>query len=243
MPNYVPLIGSLSAIAFSAVALADEGKQDPRVAIAAQLPAVSAEDINDSPIDGIYEIALGSQVAYISADGRYLFTGDIIDLKRQINLTDARRNDARVEALGALGENKMIVFSPESKPKHSISVFTDIDCGFCRKLHGEMGQLNELGVEVRYLFYPRQGPGTESWAKADHVWCAPDRQTALTRAKQGEQVESKSCDTPVSTHYEMAQQVGLRGTPAIVTEDGTLLSGYLPAKDLLAQLDYLAKQK
>jgi len=242
MPKYAPLIGSLSAVALCAVALADEGKQDPRVAIAEQLPMVSVDDISDSPVEGIYEIALGPQVAYVSADGRYLFTGDIIDLKHQINLTDARRNGARVEALGALGESKMIVFSPESKPAHSITVFTDIDCGYCRKLHSEMDQLNELGVEVRYLFYPRQGPGSDSWSKADNVWCAKDRQEALTLAKQGGEVEPKACDTPVSTHYEMAQSVGLRGTPAIVTEDGTLLSGYLPAKDLAAQLDYLAQQ-
>ena len=242
MRKYASLIGSLIVVAPFTVAVADENKQDPRVAIAEQLPSVSVEDISESPVTGIYEIALGPQVAYVSADGRYLFTGDIIDLKHQINLTDARRNGARVEALGELGESEMIVFSPESEAVHSITVFTDIDCGYCRKLHSEMAQLNELGVEVRYLFYPRHGPGSDSWSKADHVWCAKDRREALTLAKQGEEVEPKICDTPVETHYEMAQQVGLRGTPAIVTKDGTLLSGYLPASDLVAQLDYLKQQ-
>lgn len=236
------MIWTLLPLGVALGAAAEDVSKDERARIAEQLPAVGVEDISASPVEGIYEISLGPQVAYISADGRYLFTGDIIDLKTQRNLTDARRNGARLHALSDIGRSQMIVFSPAQKPKHTITVFTDIDCGYCRKLHSEMSQLNALGIEVQYMFYPRSGPDTESWKKAADVWCADNRNEALTLAKLGKSIEHRQCQTPLSTHYEMAQMVGLRGTPAIVTEDGTLLSGYLPARDLAAHLDQLSNR-
>ena len=142
----------------------------------------------------------------------------------------------------------MIVFSPD-EPKHTITVFTDVDCAYCRKLHSEIGELTALGVKVQYLMYPRYGkqsPAGEpmiSWIKAENVWCAPDRNDALTRAKKGETIESEPCATPVAAHYEAGQLVGFAGTPAIITEDGVLISGYLPAARLVERLDALAAAK
>jgi thiol:disulfide interchange protein DsbC len=130
----------------------------------------------------------------------------------------------------------MVVFGPEDAA-HTITVFTDIDCTYCRKLHREIDQINARNIRVRYVFYPRFGPGSESWAKADAVWCSKDRQSALTRAKSGEDITADNCPTPVAEHYALGNKIGVRGTPAILMEDGELLPGYVPAAELAAYLD------
>ena len=136
-----------------------------------------------------------------------------------------------------------LIFEPETV-KHTVTVFTDIDCAYCRKLHREMPELQALGVKVRYIFYPRSGPGSKSWQKADWVWCADDRNTALTDAKADRPIEAKQCDTPVDIHYNLGRQVGLTGTPAIVLETGDMFPGYIPAKLLVQRLDSMqAEQK
>ncbi len=204
--------------------------------------SIGVEDIVETPIDGIFEVVVGAQVAYISTDGRYLVKGDIIDLTTGDNVTERRRESARVKALAEFSKGDMIVFSPPN-PKHTITVFTDVDCAYCRKLHAEIDELNALGVRVQYLMYPRYGEFsptgqiTESWAKAENVWCSKNRNKALTRAKLGKNVRAQKCETPIKRHYELGQMVGFNGTPAIITEDGVLIAGYLPAEMLAARLD------
>lgn len=210
---------------------------DPRDAIAERLPGVKAEDVHDTPVPGLYEVAVGANVVYLSSEGRYLLQGELVDLEGNANLTEVRRGVLRRAVLNKMGKDRMIVFSPETV-KHSVTVFTDIDCAYCRKLHREMADLNSLGIEVRYLFWPRSGPNTESWAKAERVWCSDDRNAALTLAKAGNPVRGEVCDgTPITDHYKLGRDVGLRGTPAIITENGRLISGYLPAPQLAAELD------
>lgn len=206
--------------------------------IAQQFPELGIDGVRPTPIPGIYEIRVGERVAYVSEDAKYMIQGDIYDLETEENLTEQRRADARVEAVNAVGETSMIVFEPDGPTQHTITVFTDIDCGYCRKLHREISAYNEQGFRVRYLFFPRSGPNTESWDKADNVWCAEDRNTALTRAKRGETVESDDCGTtPVDQHYRLGVALGIRGTPAIVTDDGTLVPGYVPAGDLKERIE------
>ena len=135
---------------------------------------------------------MGGLIAYVSADGKYLFSGNIYDLDTEVNLTAMRRNAARAKALASLREDQMIIFSPEN-PKMTVTVFTDIDCGYCRKFHSHIADLNKAGVRVRYMMFPRTGPGTESWRKAEEVWCSADRKEALTRAKRGEAIKAKDC--------------------------------------------------
>lgn len=207
--------------------------------IAEKYPHISEESIHESPIEGVLEIAMGGQIAYVTADGRYLLQGDLVDLDANVNLTEQRRNGARAAALAGLAEKDMIIFAPKNV-KHTITVFTDVDCGYCRKLHQEMPQLNALGLRVRYVFYPRTGPDTPSWAIAEKVWCAADRNAALTAAKAEKPFDSKACGpTPVMQQWELGNTVGLRGTPAIITEQGDLIAGYLPAADLAERIDTL----
>jgi thiol:disulfide interchange protein DsbC len=217
---------------------ADISSDDPRVQIMEMLPNLKLEDIREAPVAGLYEVTFLGQVIYVSRDTRFLVKGDIIDLETHDNLTEQRRSVARLQALDGLGEDTMIIFEPDVV-KHTITVFTDIDCTYCRKLHREMPELQALGVKVRYVAYPRTGPGSKSWEKADWVWCADDRNTALTNAKADKPIEAKQCESPVDTHYNLGRQIGLTGTPAIVLESGDMFPGYIPAKILVQQLESL----
>ncbi len=206
--------------------------QKVRNIVSERFVEIAPEEVFDSPIPGWYMIRKGAIVAYITGDGRYLLQGDLIDLDRNANLSELSRNDARVEMMSAVPDEHLIVFSPEHV-EHSIAVFTDIDCTFCRRLHAQIDQYMAEGIEVRYFLYPRNGPRSASWVKAENVWCADDRNEALTLAKLDKQFPTRSCDASmVSTHYSIGQNVGLTGTPAIVLDNGTLFSGYMPAPRL-----------
>ena len=218
---------------------------DPRVALLKLLPAGSKlEDLRPSPVPGMFEYSQGAEISYITADGKFFFDGNVYDMGTRQNLTEERRTQARVALINAVPESQMLIFSPKN-PTYTITVFTDVDCQYCRKLHSEMAELNKLGVRVRYMFYPRTGPNTESWRKAEAVWCSADRNEALTRAKAGGAVDtSKTCGpTPVATEYALGQSIGVQGTPAIVTESGDYINGYMPPHDLVQELKSLQSGK
>jgi thiol:disulfide interchange protein DsbC len=218
---------------------------DPRIALLKLLPTGSKlEDLRPSPIPGIYELSQGADVSYLTADGKYFLDGNLYDMSTRQNLTEELRNKARIAMINSVPESQMLIFSPKN-PLYTITVFTDVDCQYCRKLHSEMAELNKLGVRVRYMFYPRTGPNSESWHKAEAVWCSADRNAALTRAKAGGVLDtSKSCGpTPVAQEYALGQSIGVRGTPAIVTENGGYINGYLPPHDLVEEIKELQAGK
>jgi thiol:disulfide interchange protein DsbC len=204
-----------------------------RARVVEKLQGAKAEDVASSPIAGLYEVTLGGLIVYVSEDGKYLVSGNVYDLETQSNLTAARRNEARARTLAAASTSDMIIFSPPD-PKMTVTVFTDVDCGFCRKFHNQMAEINKAGVRVRYMMYPRTGPGTESWRKAESVWCAKDRKEAMTRAKRGEEVKSPKCDAAsIKAQYELGEDLGLEGTPAIFTESGDYIGGFLTPAQLV----------
>lgn len=202
------------------------------------LPNVKPDSITASPLTGLYEVAIGPKLLYISEDGRYLIHGALIDANTRENITEKKESEARVSSLKKIGTDKMIVFSPKIH-QYVAYVFTDIDCGYCRKLHSEIDQYLKEGIEIRYLFFPRTGEGSDSWLKAVSVWCAKDRNAAFTKAKRGENLERKDCDNPVAEHFALGSDMGANGTPMIVTENGTILGGYVPA----TQLSKILKQE
>jgi thiol:disulfide interchange protein DsbC len=230
---------SLAGPARTEAPKADAGKPvDPRAEIARRLE-VGIDAVRPSLLPGIYEVAHGAEVLYVSGDGRYALSGDLYDTDTGNNLTTQRRTEARYAALKAVSDDDAIIFAPKN-PRYSVTVFTDVDCAFCRRLHSEIAEYNRLGVRVRYLFYPRGGPGSDSWKKAEAVWCAPNRQEALTRAKTGAAIASHACGTtPVARTYELGQELGIRGTPGIFTDRGVYLPGYLPPDRLLERLKQL----
>lgn len=209
---------------------------DPRAAIATHIPGTRPDDLRASPVPGVYELTRGTDIAYVTADGKYVFSGDLYDLASNNNLTEQHRRELRAKAIGNFPESEMLVFGPK-EPKYTVTVFTDVDCPYCRKLHSQIAVYNRLGIRVRYLLYPRTGPNTESWTKAQQVWCSSDRNAALTRAKLGEELKTKPCaDNPVARSYALGQDFALEGTPAIVMPNGELLPGYVPPDVLAAHL-------
>lgn len=206
-------------------------------AVAARIAGAKATDLRATPVPGIYEYKRGAELVYVSEDGKFAFAGDLYQLSDRSNLSDTRRRELRLALLKPVPESGMLVFAP-ANPKYTITVFTDIDCPYCRTLHSQIADYNRLGIKVRYMAFPRTGPATESWLKAEKVWCAKDPKAALTRAKKGEPLDSPATckSNPVTEHYAMARALGLTGTPGIITDTGELLPGYLPPQNLLQAL-------
>ncbi|MEJ2115923.1 MAG: DsbC family protein, partial [Gammaproteobacteria bacterium] len=170
-------------------------------------PQEKPESIKPTAISGLYEVVFGSDIFYSSADGRYVLQGALLDLDTNENLTETTRTDIRKRLMSKLNSSEMIVFSPKEKPRHTLTVFTDIDCGYCRKLHAEMDELNSYGIEVRYMMFPRTGLNTPSYQKAVNVWCAKDQQVSMTKAKAGESIPQANCDNPVASQFNLGQQL------------------------------------
>ncbi|MCL4792098.1 MAG: DsbC family protein [Gammaproteobacteria bacterium] len=231
--------------------VADSGAQVPgplsggsvaevRKQISARFPEIRPEQISASPVAGLYEVRIGSKIAYVSADGRYMVQGEIYDLDSERNLTEDRLEGVRKDVLAGVSESGMVIFAP-AKYQDTVTVFTDVDCGYCRKLHRQIAEYNARGIRVRYMYFPRSGPGTESWLKSEQVACAKDPRGAMTKSKLGEVLKDKPCKpNPVAEHYNVGREFGLQGTPAIVLESGELIGGYLEPAELAK---YLAESK
>jgi thiol:disulfide interchange protein DsbC len=237
----LPLALAMVALPVAAFAQAQKSSPktppaDPRAVIVQKIDELKIEDVRLSPVQGLYEISRQGTFAYVTADARYVIAGDLYDLDTDANLTENRRRVQRQKLLGGVPETEMIVFAPRD-PKYMVTVFTDIDCGYCQRMHSQIADYNRLGIGVRYLLYPRSGPDTESWQKAERVWCATDRKDALTRAKKGEAIKSAKCPAGIiERDYNLGHEIALRGTPAIVLPSGELLPGYLPPAGLIAKL-------
>lgn len=226
-------------VLFTSALAADDNAEleQVRQKISGMFDTIEPQNINASQVDGWYMIQQGSIIAYVSGDGRYLLQGDLIDLDRSVNLSEQSRSDARRELMSTVSDNDVIKFSP-AEVKYSVSIFTDVECTYCRRLHGQIKEYMAHGIEVRYLLYPRNGPSSRAWSTMEDVWCAADRQNALTMAKMDQQFDTATCDSSmVQDHYVIGRDVGLSGTPAIVLDDGTLIGGYVPPDQLAAQLE------
>jgi thiol:disulfide interchange protein DsbC len=231
------LAGLILTCTTAAPLSAEEAKQPDVSKLQAALGGNSPDSVQPTPVPGLYEVTFGAQVIYLSADGRFVIQGDVVDLVTAKNLTEARLNGLRSTALGKLSEGDMIIFTPPGETKHTVTVFTDIDCGYCRKLHSEISSYLDQGIRVRYLAFPRTGLNTESYDKAVSAWCAQNRNDAITRAKRGEELPAATCPNPVSQQYKLGEQLGVRGTPSIILESGQMVPGYVPADRLAQMLD------
>jgi thiol:disulfide interchange protein DsbC len=229
-------------------AVASAPKVEPGSADARALDAIRklnsqirVDRIGVAPIPGFREAIVGGQTLYVSDDGRYMLQGSLYDLDAKRDMSEASLAKLRRELLKTIPVKDRIVFAP-ANPKYTVSVFTDVECGFCRKLHSQIADYNREGIEVQYLAFPRMGLGSPDFQKMVNVWCAADRKQALTDAKNGRDVPTRNCKNPVTMEYDVGQRVGLAGTPLIVAADGTAMPGYMPPKELRAALDKLAAQ-
>jgi len=202
-------------------------------------PDLEFGSVAPSPLLGYYEVSIDNrQTVYVSEDGKHFFTGELYFAKpgELVNATEMTRSKERKQVLAGLSESDMIIYKPEGETKAVLNVFTDVTCGYCRKLHGQVAEMNDLGIEVRYLAYPRtgirrNGELTSSYIETAKAWCAKDRQAAMTKLKQGQDVPVQNCDNnPLEEQYLLGQKFGVTGTPAIVLADGSLVPGYRSAQ-------------
>lgn len=234
-----------AASAVTEAPAADAGTPDARAieAIRRLNPQVPIDRVDAAPMPGFRQAIVGGQVVYVSDDGRYVFVpgsgGALFDATAKRNLSEQALASMRQQLLAKIPRSERIVFSPPN-PAHTVTVFTDVACGYCQRLHSEIAEYNKQGIAVEYLAFPRMGLGSEDYRTMVSVWCAADRKQALTRAKGGQAVASKSCKTTVDMQYDIGQRVGLTGTPMILAEDGTQLGGYVPPAQLREALDRLA---
>ncbi len=236
--------GQAPAKAPSTTAKSGSADERARAAVAQINPRAQVEYVGAAPLPGFREVVAGGQLLYVSDDGRYLMQGAVLDLQRQEDLmqTSPALADYRRKLIATIPQSERIVFAPPNA-KYTVSVFTDIECGYCRKLHGEVAELNRLGIAVEYLAFPRMGLGSQDHKDMISVWCAKDRKQALTDAKAGKPVARRDCTNPVTMEFDVGQRIGVNGTPAIYSAEGVQLGGYLPPAALKARLDELATKQ
>lgn len=234
MKNFTFLVLSATLLlsSFTVSAEGDDVKQ-LKAALAKTMPSVQPTSITATPVQGLYQVIVGSQVVYMSPDARYMIEGDLFDLKTKKNISEDAKSGIRLTAINKLGLDKMVIYKPE-KVKNTITVVTDIDCPYCRRLHDEIPDYMENNIEVRYIFMPLKGAA--DMRKTISVWCSDDQLLALDIAKAGGDVEQKKCNNPIAEHLEIAREIGIRGTPAIMLENGELLPGYVPYDKLIAHM-------
>ena len=212
-----------------------------------KLPGLEVAAIEKSPIKGYFQVFYDSELLYVSVDGRFLFTGTMIELgkdfpinhsQRALAQADKRRAPVRAKLIAGIEEKDMVVFKAPQE-KHVVTVFTDVDCAYCRKLHKEMPALNAEGITVRYMAYPRAGIGSDAYRKLVSVWCSEDKQAAMNEAKLNRKFSDNSCKSPVASQYNLVRKLHLSGTPAVITESGEVIGGYLSASDMIGLLDSL----
>jgi thiol:disulfide interchange protein DsbC len=205
-------------------------------ALSIKLPGLEITQVKETPIQGVFEVVVGAQIVYTDGNARYAIDGDLIDLATKRNFTEESRAVIRLMKIEDLGEKNMIVYTPETV-NHTITVVTDINCPYCRRLHGEMDEYMTSGVKVRYIFMPLKGK--DDYDTTVSVWCSDDKNLALDLAKAGSKIEKASCDNPIQRHLNLARQIGVRGTPAIILENGAMLPGYVPVKKMVKRLNTL----
>lgn len=210
-----------------------------REAIRKLAPNADIQYVGPAIIPGFQEVVAMRSTFFVSNDGKYLVNGKIFDVERTIDVTDHAYAGIRKEALAKVPKSERIVFAA-SNPKHVVTVFTDVECGYCRRMHQDIAQYNAAGITIEYLAYPRAGMGSADAKLMEAVWCSADRKAALTEAKAGRPVPPKTCTNPVGRHHDIGEVVGLQGTPMVITSEGVALPGYMPPADMLRLLDVLS---
>ncbi|MCG5515802.1 MULTISPECIES: DsbC family protein [unclassified Ectothiorhodospira] len=241
MPSYRIVLVMIVLLALPGLSHADaDVPRELRERIETLAPNAQVSNVSETPIENLYEVRFGAQIFYMSGDGRYVLEGEMVELDTRQNLTASARSQGRQEILKDLSEDSMVVFPAEGEARHAITVFTDVDCPYCRRLHDEVADLNEQGVTVRYLMFPRAGEGSETYEKMVSIWCADDRAQAMDQAKSGDSINRDACETPVREHLRAGQMMGVNGTPAIVLESGDMIPGYRPAGEIVQLIQHVS---
>ncbi|WP_376692672.1 DsbC family protein [Wenzhouxiangella sp. EGI_FJ10409] len=236
MKSLTGVIAAMGMVLALPVTAADESAIEERVR--SLVPEIETLSIAETPVPGMMEVQLNNEILYMSEDGRYLVQGRMIDLETQTDLTDSAKAVLRREKLADLDESQMVSFGPEDA-EYELMVFTDTDCGYCRRLHEQIDEYIDEGIRINYLAFPRAGAGSETFDTMVSVWCADDRQSAMNTAKAGQQPPQAKCDNPVEEHYRLGKSLGVTGTPSMMTANGDMIPGYVPPQQLRQRLEGL----
>ncbi|MEJ2401496.1 MAG: DsbC family protein [Xanthomonadales bacterium] len=238
MRHYKTILAGL-LLTCAATAVADDDFSAVEAQIRALAPNAKSIAISETPIDGLLMVQVSGDIVYATSDGKFLIQGRVIDMETREDLTEGAKAEVRRELMAGIDTSRQIIFAAE-EPKYDLTVFTDIDCGYCRKLHAQVPEYNAEGISIHYMAFPRAGIGSRSYEKAVSVWCAEDPNAAMTKAKAGEDPEPAQCDNPIAEQYQLGMELGVSGTPALLTADGQLIPGYVPPEQLRARLDRMA---
>jgi len=238
MRHFTTIISAL-LLAAPLTALAQDDFSVVEERIRTLAPNATSVAISETPIEGILMVQVGGEIVYMTADGKFMIQGRVVDMDSREDLTETAKAGNRRELIAGVDSTKQITFAPE-EPAHELLVFTDIDCGYCRKLHAQMEEYNENGISIRYMAFPRAGIGSHSYEKAVSVWCSDDQQEAMTQAKLGAEPDPEQCENPIAEQYQLGMALGVTGTPALLTNDGTLIPGYVPPEQLRQRLDQMS---
>ncbi|MBT8048768.1 MAG: DsbC family protein [Xanthomonadales bacterium] len=223
-------------LAVSATVHAQDNYSAVEEKIRSLAPGAESIAISETPINGILMVQVSGDVVYMTEDGKFLIQGRVVNTETREDLTETAKAEGRRELLSGIETEKQITFSPEN-PDYELTVFTDIDCGYCRKLHAQVEEYKANGIAIHYMAFPRAGIGSRSYEKAVSVWCADDQQDAMTQAKMGADPDPMQCENPIAEQYQLGMALGVTGTPALLTADGTLIPGYVPPEQLRERLD------
>ncbi|HET7299440.1 MAG TPA: DsbC family protein [Oleiagrimonas sp.] len=236
------LLCVLAGMTFTAMA-ADTGPAAVKAALERMAPGATVTHLEKAPMPGFYQALVGGRMVYVSADGTWIMDGQLYNARQRSNLTEDSMRVVRRKALAGVPDSKRIIFAPPH-PKYTITVFTDLDCAYCRAFHHHIKQFNADGIAVEYLFWPRSGikgfpsgKPTPSYLKAVSVWCSADRKAAFTAAKNGKSIPSKQCKNPVADEFRLGESIGVNGTPTIIAADGSVIGGYVTPPQLLHILE------
>lgn len=218
-------------------AWADSGTEFVRQKMLRLQPDLVIEQVSPAAKSGWFQVQVrGGQFLYVDEAVEYILHGQLYQVQDDaaVNLTEQAQQRLQAAKLKTLAADEMVIFPAKNK-RASITVFTDVDCSYCQKLHAEVEQLNALGIEVRYLAYPRQGLTGNTYNTMVSIWCADDPLVAMTKAKRQQRIEKKTCKHPIDKHFALGRMFGVQGTPTIILDSGELLPGYLPAEQLAAR--------
>lgn len=221
-------------------ALADEVADRLTESLSVNGQKMPVETVTETPMEGVYHVQLESgESFYSNADGSHFLVGDLYENGDQglVNLTEQEQNKARADALAAVPDSELVIFRGAEEPKATITVFTDPTCPYCARLHDTIPELNERGIAVHYMAFPRAGMGSQAATTLQQVWCSDNRSEAMTQAKEGEAISSAAdCDNPVAGQYDLGKALGVQGTPAIILPNGQMVPGFVPPERLSAML-------
>lgn len=227
--KHLSALGLFLALSLNALSATADVLDDLHKNLETKLPGIPISSIAETPVDGLYELVADGQLYYVDESGEYLIDGNLIQLSNRRDLTEARLGALHFTMFDDLGEDSMLIYEPESESNRSLTVFTDISCGYCRRLHAELDTLMEEGVRLRYLLFPRAGLGSQGHKDLESVWCSDNPQEAMTIAKSGGQIPPMTCDNPIEVHVALAERMGLRGTPLMYLDSGERIPGYREA--------------